>query len=186
MAVKKRVSRTSRRTTSKTRTVGRKFAGAAKSAGSSRIARLEATVNKLRASLIAETRRRKLDQRLAAEASKARAAIAREMSALRAQGAKLARQISRAMHQNRTLEQARKTALAKAEELRAKLHEKGDELRSTSAELARLVRESAHRARDIVHAHGVVAAEPAREEAPAPPPAPQPTTDQITGEKPPA
>ncbi len=106
------------------------------------------------------------------------------MSALRAQGAKLAGQISRAMHENRTLEQARKAALAKAEELRAKLHEKGDELRRTSAELARLARESAHRARDIVHAHGVIAAEPAREEVPAPPPQPQPTASPVTGEKP--
>jgi hypothetical protein len=90
------------------------------------------------------------------------------------------------MHENRTLEQARKTALAKAEELRTKLHEKGDELRRTSAELAGLVRESAHRARDIVHAHGVIAAGPAHEEAPAPSPETQPTAGPVTGEKPPA
>ncbi len=182
MAMKKRVSRTSRRTTSKVRMMGRKFARAAKSAGSSRIARLEATVNKLRASLVAESKRRKLDRRLVAEAKKARDAIAREMSALRAQGAKLAGQLSRVMHENRTLEQARKAALAKAEELRASLHEKGDELRRTSAELARLARDSARRARDIVHTHGVVAAEPAHGSSTAPPP--EPTVGPVTEEKP--
>jgi hypothetical protein len=77
------------------------------------------------------------------------------MSGLRAQGAKLAAEIKRAAHENRTIDQARKAALSKVEELRAELHEKSEEVRRTSAELAKLARESANRAREIVHSGGL-------------------------------
>src|SRR5215469_4102909 len=172
MAVKKRVARNSART--KAAIAGRKLARAAKAAASERIARLEATVSKLRASLIAETRRRKLDQRLAADTKKARDAIARQMNAIRAQSAKLASEIRHTMHENRTLDQARKAALATTDELRAKLQEKRDELRRTSAELARLARKSAHRAREIVQNRAVLGAAPPHEESPAAPSESQP------------
>lgn len=157
MAAKKRVSHARKGATSRPAKSGksRKPAKSAKSASPGRIAQLEAMVGKLRASLVAEAKRRKLDQRVLAEAKRARDAVGKQISALRLQGSKLAAQIKRAAHENRTLEQARRTALAKVEELRAELHEKGEEVRRTSAELAKLARESATRAREIVHGRGL-------------------------------
>ena len=115
-----------------------KIAKSARPAAPGRIAQLEAIVNKLRASLIAEAQRRKLDQRVLSEVKRARDGMAKQMSALRAEGLKLAAQIKRAANENHTLEQARRTALAKVEGLRAELHDKGEEVRRTSAELAKL------------------------------------------------
>ena len=152
MAAKKRVSHARKGATSRPAKSGkaRKPVKSAKSASPGRIAQLEAMVGKLRSSLVAEAKRRKLDQRVVAEAKRARDAVTKQISALRAQGAKLAAQIKHAANENRTLEQARKAALAKVEELRAELHEKSEEVRRTSAELAKLARESATRAREIV------------------------------------
>ncbi len=157
MAAKKRVSNGRKGATSRAAKSGKtvKSGKSAKSPAPGRIARLEAMVGKLRASLVTEAQRRKLDQRVVAEAKRARDAVARQISALRAQGLKLAAQIKRAAHENRTLEQARRTALAKVEELRAELHDKSEEVRRTSAELAKLARESATRAREIVHSRGL-------------------------------
>ena len=154
MAAKKRISHARKGTTSRPANSG-KSRKPAKAASPGRIAQLEAIVGKLRASLVAEAKRRKLDQRVLAEAKRARDAVAKQMSALREQGSKLAAQIKRAAHENRTLEQARRTALSKVEELRAELHEKSEEVRRTSAELAKLARESASRAREIVHGRGL-------------------------------
>jgi hypothetical protein len=127
----------------------------AKPAAPGRVAQLEAIVQKLRASLVAEAQRRKLDQRVLSEVKRARDGMAKQLSALRAQGLKLAAQIKRAAQENHTVEQARRTALAKVEELRTELHNKGEEVRRTSAELAKLARESATRAREIVHSRGL-------------------------------
>jgi len=159
MAAKKRGSLTRKRATTSKSAKSRK---SAKPAPAGRIAQLEAMVSKLRANLAAEVKRRKLDQRVVAEAKRAREAVARQMTALRAQGITLAAQIKRAAKENQTLEQARKTALAKVEELRAELHDKSEEVRRTSAELAKLARESATRAREIMHSRGL-AAEPSHE-----------------------
>jgi chromosome segregation ATPase len=132
-----------------------KSARSVKPAATGRIAQLEAMVRRLRATVLAEAQRRKLDQRVAAEAKRARDAVTRQLSALRAQGIKLAAQIKRTAAENHSLEQARRGALAKAEELRAELREKSEEVRRTSAELAKLARESATRAREIVHHRGL-------------------------------
>ncbi len=166
MAAKKRVSNARKGATSRPVKSGKsakpvksvktgKMAKSAKPAAPGRIAQLEAMVGKLRASLVAEAQRRKLDQRVVAEAKRARDAVAKQLSALRAEGLKLTAQIKRAAQENHTLEQARRTASAKVEELRAELHEKGEEVRRTSAELAKLARESATRAREIVHSRGL-------------------------------
>lgn len=132
-----------------------KSARSVKPAATGRIAQLEAMVRKLRATLLTEAQRRKLDQRIAAEAKRARDAVTRQMSALRTHGAKLAAQIKRAATENHSLERARRAALARTEELRAELHEKGEEVRRTSAELAKLARDSAAHAREIVHHRGL-------------------------------
>ncbi len=172
MAAKKRVSKARKGTTSRAAKSGKtaksgksgkaaksgrsgKSGKFGKSAAPGRVAKLEAMVGKLRASLVTEAQRRKLDQRVLAEAKRARDAVARQMAALRAQGLKLAAQIKRTVHENRTLEAARRTALAKVEELRAELHDKSEEVRRTSAELAKLARESATRAKEIVHSRGL-------------------------------
>jgi chromosome segregation ATPase len=154
MAARKRVSKARTRSASKAAKPSR-AAKPGKSAASGRIAQLEATVRKLRSSLVAEARRRKLDQRVVADAKRARDAVAKQISALRAQGLKLTTQIRRAARENHTLEAARRTAQAKVEQLRAELHDKSEEVRRTSAELAKLARESATRAREIVHNRGL-------------------------------
>jgi hypothetical protein len=175
MAAKKRVSSARKGATSrpvksaksakpdKSRESG-KIAKSARPAASGQVAKLEAMVGKLRASLVAEVQRRKLDQRVLPEVKRARDGMAKQMSALRAEGLKLVAQIKRVAHENHTLEQARRTALAKVEELRAQLQEKGEEVRRTSAELAKLARESATRAREIVHGRGL-GLEPHHEDA---------------------
>jgi len=154
MAAKKRGSLTRKRATTSKSGKSRK---SARPAPAGRVAQLEAMVGKLRANLAAEVKRRKLDQRVVAEAKRARDAVARQMTALRAQAATLAAQIKRAAKENQTLEQARKTALAKVEVLRAELRDKSEEVRRTSAELAKLARESATRAREIMHSRGFAA-----------------------------
>ena len=163
MAAKKRVSGARKGTSPRSAKAGSsgKSKKSVKSAASGRIGQLEAMVLKLRAALVTEARRRKLDQRVLAEAKRAREGVAKQMSALRAQGSKLAAEIKRAAHENRTLERARRTALAKVEELREELRHKSEEVRRTSGELAKLARESASRAREIVHSRGV-AMEPQR------------------------
>jgi len=193
MAAKKRVSHVRKPVTSKPAKPAKsgksgksgKAAKSARPATSGRLAQLEAMVHKLRASLMAEARRHKLDQRVLAEAKRAREVVAGQMSALRAQGGKLAGQLKRATQENHTLEQARRAAAAKAEELRAELHEKSEEVRRTSSELAKLARESATRAREIVHSRGLGLephhdpdAEGVHEEDPF-------ADDPLSGEKPP-
>jgi chromosome segregation ATPase len=164
MAAKKRVQNARKGATSRPVKSGKsvkpgKSGKAAKSARpaapTGRMAQLETMVRKLRASLAAEAQRRKLDQRVMSEVKRARDGMAKQLSALRAQGLKLAAQIKRAAQENHTVEQARRTALAKVEELRTELHNKGEEVRRTSAELAKLARESATRAREIVHSRGL-------------------------------
>jgi chromosome segregation ATPase len=156
MAAKKRVSR-ARKAKPKARP------GNAK-ASSGQIARLAATVQNLRTRLVEEARRRKLDQRLLAEAKRARARVAQQISALRAQGAKLAKQLQRAARDANAREAARQAALAKITELRDELRRKREEVRRTSAELAKLARESAARARNIMQGGGLAAETPAESE----------------------
>jgi len=163
MAANKRVSNARKGATSRPVKSGKsakpgkstKMAKSAKPPAPGRIAQLEAMVHKLRASLVAEAQRRKLDQRVLSEVKRARDGMAKQVSALRAQGLKLAAQIKRAAQETLTVEQARRTALAKVEELRTELHDKSEEVRRTSAELAKLTRESATRAREIVHGRGL-------------------------------
>jgi predicted nuclease with TOPRIM domain len=160
MAAKKRVAGARKETRPESAKAGKsaksgKSGQSAKPGASGRIGQLEAMVIKLRAALVTEAQRRKLDQRVLAEAKRGREGVTKQMSALRAQGSKLAAEIKRAAHENRTLEQARRTALAKAEELREELRNKSEEVRRTSGELAKLTRESASRAREIVHSRGV-------------------------------
>ena len=163
MAANKRVSNARKGATSRPVKSGKsakpgkstKMAKSAKPPAPGRIAQLEAMVHKLRASLVAEAQRRKLDQRVLSEVKRARDGMAKQLSALHAQGLKLAAQIKRAAQENHTVEQARRAALAKVEELRTELHDKSEEVRRTSAELAKLTRESATRAREIVHGRGL-------------------------------
>ena len=84
-------------------------------------------MQKLRANLVAEAQRRKLDQRVLSEARKARDVVARQLSALRAEGLKVAGQLKRAAQDNHALESAQRAALARIEELRVELHDKGEQ-----------------------------------------------------------
>lgn len=149
MAAKKRVSRPRKSRSKAQPRATMTFA--------SQVGRLTATVQGLRTKLMDEARRRKLDQRLLTEAARARSKVVKQMSALRAQGARLASQLKRVTRDAEAREQARRAALAKMAELREELRRKREEVRRTSTELAKLARESAARAREIVQTGGLSA-----------------------------
>ncbi len=136
-------------------------------AGGRQLRQLRATVNALRRRLEREAKARKLDSRLLAGAKKARGQVAKQMSALRDQGRKLAAQLRAALGDANKREQARKQALAKIAELRADLVRKTGDLKRKSEELRRLAQESAERAREIIRGEGEAsAAQPSPDEAP--------------------
>jgi chromosome segregation ATPase len=112
---------------------------------------LRATIQQLRAKLAQEVKRRKLDLRVLEETKRARASVTQQMTALRAQGQKLAQQLKKAVGDANSREQARKEATALVKELRAELRSKANELRQKSVELEKLVKEPIARAREIVH-----------------------------------
>lgn len=112
---------------------------------------LRATIQQLRTKLAQEVKRRKLDLRMLEEAKRARAGVTQQMTALRAQGQKLAAQVKKAVGDANSREQARKEAAALVKELRAELRSKANELRQKSVELEKLVKESIARPREIVH-----------------------------------
>lgn len=112
---------------------------------------LRATIQQLRTKLAQEVKRRKLDLRVLEEAKRARAGVTQQMTALRAQGQKLAGQLKKAVGDANSREQARKEAAALVKELRTELRSKANELRQKSAELGKLVKESVARPREIVH-----------------------------------
>lgn len=116
---------------------------------STRLDQVRATVNKLRAKLVAEAKRRKLDLRVLTDAKQARLQVTTQVNALRKQGQDLARQLKKALSDAKSREQARQQALAKIGELREELKRRGDELRQKSAALAKLVKESAAQALEI-------------------------------------
>ena len=112
---------------------------------------LRATIQQLQAKLAQEVKRRKLDLRVLEEAKRARAGVTQQMTALRAQGQKLAQQLKKAVGDASSRERARKEAVARINELRAELRSKANELRQKSVELEKMVKESVARAREIVH-----------------------------------
>ncbi len=112
---------------------------------------LRATIQQLRAKLAQEVKRRKLDLRVLEEAKRARAGVTQQMTALRAQGQKLAAQLKKAVGDANSREQARKEAVALVKELRAEVRSKANELRQKSAELGKMVEESLGRVRETVH-----------------------------------
>jgi chromosome segregation ATPase len=119
-------------------------------AAARQIKQLRATVRELRARLERETRKRRLDVRLVAEAKKARAQVARQVNALRVSGRKLAMQLQKTLTDSKSRERARAEAIAKVAELRSELGRKTEELKRRSTELSKLARESADRARAIL------------------------------------
>ena len=112
---------------------------------------LRATIQQLQAKLAQEVKRRKLDLRVLEEAKRARAGVTQQMTALRAQGQKLAQQLKKAVGDASSRERARKEAVARINELRAELRSKANELRQKSVELEKMVKESVVRTREIVH-----------------------------------
>ena len=119
-----------------------------------RIAQLEAMVGKLRASLVAEAKRRKLDQRVLAEAERHATPWASRYRRCACRGQSSRRRLS--AWRTRT---ARSSRRAGQRWPRSKscvpTGTRREEVRRTSAELAKLARESATRAREIVHGRGL-------------------------------
>ena len=156
-------------------TDGRKQPGSGKQGTGNAVAReldqLRKKVKELTFKLEREAKARKLDARLAAEAKSARAQLSKELTALRAQGRKLAAQLKSTLGDAGKREQALKEARTKVVELKAEPGRKIADLRRKSGELKQLAEESAHRAAAIIRGDAQHAAKPLETE-PAVPPAP--------------
>ncbi len=108
-----------------------------------------------------ETRARQLEARVKAEAQKARAQLASQITALRDQGRKLAANLKSALGDASKRDAARQQALAKIAALKSEYSKKTADLRSElshataelgrkSEELKKLAGEAAHRAVEII------------------------------------
>ncbi|MGH7934372.1 MAG: hypothetical protein ACREQN_14595 [Candidatus Binataceae bacterium] len=106
-------------------------------AKSSQIKQLRATVHEFRIRLQHEARQRRLDLRLLAEAKRTRTRITREMTALREQERRLAKQLRKALGESGREERTRRRAQARVVELRAALKRKTEELRRKSIAAAK-------------------------------------------------
>ena len=130
---------------------------------------LRKKVKELTSKFEREAKARKLDARLAAEAKNARAQLSKELTALRAQGRKLAAQLKSTLADAGKREQALEEAHTKVAELKAELGRKTADLRRKSGELKQLAKESAHRAAAIIRGDDQHAAKPVETEPAAPP-----------------
>jgi len=111
-----------------------------------------------------EAKARKLEAQVAAEAKKARLQLAKEMTAVREHGRKLASQLKAALGDASKRERALKEVRAKVAELKEELGHKTADLRRKSGELKKLAEEAAHRAAAIIRGDAQPAAEPAAAE----------------------
>jgi len=125
------------------------------------LAQLRKTVKMLRTRLERETRARQLEARVKAEAQKARAQLASQITALRDQGRKLATNLKSALGDASKRDAARQQAIAKIAALKSEYSKKTADLRSElshataelgrkSEELKKLAGEAAHRAVEII------------------------------------
>ena len=161
--------------------------GAAASATSRQLKQLRATVRELRAKLVQEAKKNRLDLRLLNQAKRVRGQISRQVAALREQGRKLAGELKKTLTEAGRRKKARDQALARIAELKAELVRKTEDLKRKSLELGQLARESAKRARTIWQSEQKEAGQ-AQPPAPAEPPAagetqptPAPTTSEDKG-----
>ena len=124
-----------------------------------------------------ETKSRKLGERLATEAEKAKQRLTSQLKTVREQERKLAAEIKSMVADASKREQALKDARGKVAELREGLALKTEELKRRSQQLKKLLAESAHRAAAIIHGEGESGAT-AAETQPSTPPAPVESSPQ--------
>lgn len=118
---------------------------------STQFKQLRKTVDQLKARLEKETKARSAASTLVTGAKKARETILGQMKSLKEQGARLSKELKKALTDTNRHKAAREQALAKVAELRAELARRTSELKSKSEELGKLAMDSAGRAKDIIN-----------------------------------
>lgn len=111
---------------------------------------LRKKVKELTGKLESEMKARKINERVAAEAKKARDQLNKQIRALSDQGGKMAAQLKSTMSDASKREQALKEARDKVKELRADVSRKAAELKHKTQELTKIAVESAHRAAAVM------------------------------------
>src|SRR5579872_6417005 len=127
--------------------------GGVSAMASAQLKQLRKTVNDLKARLAKEAKASSASSKLVAEAKKARETVLGQMKSLKEHGARLSKELRKALGETTRHKAGREQALAKVAELRAELAKRTQELKSKSEELAMLARESAGRAKDIIMSH---------------------------------
>ena len=142
------------RKTSSTDSWASKAASSFSAMATTQLKQLRKTVDQLKARLEKEARARSAASTVIGGAKKARETLMVQMKALRDQGARLTKELKKAMSDASRRENARQQAVVKVSELRAELARRTEELKRKSEELARLALESAGRAKDIIMSGG--------------------------------
>ena len=142
------------RKTSSTDSWASKAASSFSAMATTQLKQLRKTVDQLKARLEKEARARSAASTVIGGAKKARETLMVQMKALRDHGARLTKELKKAMSDASRRENARQQAVVKVSDLRAELARRTEELKRKSEELARLAMESAGRAKDIIMSGG--------------------------------
>jgi len=156
MPTKKKAS-TSRRKTAKRSAPSPKRSkpksGGVSAMASAQLKQLRKTVNELKTRLAKEAKASSASSKLASEAKKAREKVLGQVKSLKDQGARLSKELKKALGDTNRHKSAREQALAKIAELRGELSQRTKELKSKSDELAKSAMNSAGRAKDDPVSH---------------------------------
>jgi hypothetical protein len=156
MPTKKKASPSRRKSARKSSPASKRSkpnSGGVSAMASAQMKQLRKTVNDLKARLAKEAKAGSASSRLVAEAKKARETVLGQVKSLRDQGARLSKELKKAMSDTSRHKAGREQALAKVAELRAELAKRTQEVKSKSEELAKLAMDSAGRAKDIIMSH---------------------------------
>jgi chromosome segregation ATPase len=145
---------------------------------------LKKKVKELTLRLERQAKARTLEAQLDAEAKKSRVRLAKEMTAVREHGRKLASQLKAALGDASKRDQTLKEARAKVAELKEELGHKTADLRRKSGELNKLAEEAAHRAAAIMRGDAQRTAAPVAAEPAAPATSLEPDLESHQNDKP--
>jgi seryl-tRNA synthetase len=156
MPTKKKASPSRRQTARRSSPASKRLkpkSGGVSAMASAPLKQLRKTVNELKTRLAKEAKASSTSSKLVAEARKARETVLGQVKALRDQGARLSKELKKALGDTNRHKVGREQALAKIAELRAELGRRTQEVKSKSEELAKLAMDSAGRAKNIIMSH---------------------------------
>ena len=127
--------------------------GGVSAMASAQLKQLRNTVTQLKGRLEKEAKAHSKTSTMVTEAKKAREKVLGQMKSLKDQGARLGKELKKALSDTNRHKSARDQALAKIAEVRGELSQRTRELKSKSDELAKSAMDSAGRAKDAVMRH---------------------------------